>query len=129
MVDEMTGCKVWYFHDTKYGMVEWTCAQFDKQRQAKKPVKLVWLDNAGENKKLQPRSDQAAWKLNTYFEYNNQMQTSTKFYSWIGINTNCCKINGNDESCQPKSGVIIDAVCQGISNSYQVEQPNTHQQR
>ena len=40
--------------------MEPTCAQFDKWRQAKKPVKVVQQDNAGENKKLKDRTDQAA---------------------------------------------------------------------
>ena len=38
MVDELTGYKVLSFYDTNSGMVEPTCAQFDKWRQVIKPV-------------------------------------------------------------------------------------------
>ena len=41
-------------------MVEPTCHQFEKWRHANKPVKVIQQDNAGEKKRPQTRSDQAA---------------------------------------------------------------------
>ena len=69
MVDERTGNKVSNFNDTKNGILEPKGAQFEKWRQANMYVMIVKQDNAGKNKKLQARSDQAPCKLNICFEY------------------------------------------------------------
>jgi hypothetical protein len=69
LVDEATQLKFSDFYDTKSGMVEPTCEKLHKWREAGKPVKYLRLDNAGENKKLQERSDSSDWKLNIEFEY------------------------------------------------------------
>ena len=42
---------------------------YEKLRQASMPMKMVQKGNAGENKKLQARCDEAVWKLNIQFEY------------------------------------------------------------
>ena len=52
--------------------VESTCAQFEKWRQANKPVKVIQQDNVEKNKKLQANIDQAARKLNIQLEYTAQ---------------------------------------------------------
>jgi len=69
IVDERTGLKFSDFYATKNGMVEPTCEQFNRWKQANKPVKHVRCDNAGENKLLQQRCNSKDWKLDIDFEY------------------------------------------------------------
>jgi hypothetical protein len=72
MVDERTQLKFSDFFETKNGMIEPTCEQFQKWHQNDMPVKYVRLDNAGENKKLMTRSGSADWKLNIQFEFTGR---------------------------------------------------------
>ena len=69
MVDEKTQLKFSHFYETKNGMIEPTCAQLNKWREAGKPVSFVRLDNAGENKKLKTRTESSDWKLGINFEF------------------------------------------------------------
>jgi hypothetical protein len=69
MVDERTGMKFLDFFETKSGMIEPTCAQWNRWKDAGLAVKYVRLDNAGENKKLKERSYSADWKLNIDYEF------------------------------------------------------------
>eukprot|EP00957_Ditylum_brightwellii_P148840 11331415-Ditylum_brightwellii.AAC.1 len=50
-------------------MIEPTCMMLNKWQQGGKVVKYARLDNAGENIVLAERSDSAAWKLNTSYEF------------------------------------------------------------
>ena len=80
MVDEYSDCGFCKFFETKNGMVEPTLEQFSKWKQAKKPVKYVRCDNAGENRTLQIRSDSKDWKMNINFEFTarNTPQQNSK---------------------------------------------------
>ena len=69
LVDEKTQLKFSTFHQSKSGMVEPTCEQFQKWKAAGMPVKQVRCDNAGENKQLEKRAASADWKLDIDFEY------------------------------------------------------------
>jgi hypothetical protein len=69
MVDEKTQLKFSDFYESKSGMVEPTCEQFQRWKDKGKPVKFVRLDNAGENTKLQKRCESESWKLNIDFEF------------------------------------------------------------
>jgi hypothetical protein len=69
MVDERTQLKFSDFFDTKNGMVEETCEQLHRWKQSGREAKLIRLDNAGENKLLQQRSQSADWKLNFGYEF------------------------------------------------------------
>jgi hypothetical protein len=53
MVDERTQMKCLVFFANKNTMVEPTCVQLSKWKNADKTVKYIRMDNAGENKKLQ----------------------------------------------------------------------------
>ena len=68
-VDERTQLKYSEFYKSKNGMVEPTCEQFEKWRQAGYPVKFVRCDNAGENILLEKRCKSKDWKLNIEFEF------------------------------------------------------------
>ena len=52
------------FYDTKNGMIELTCEQFEKWKQNGHPVKFGRCDNAGENTKIKKTANSKAWKLN-----------------------------------------------------------------
>jgi hypothetical protein len=69
MVDERTQLKFSDFFDTKNGMVEETCEQLRRWKESGRGADIIRLDNAGENKLLQQRSQSADWKLNVNFEF------------------------------------------------------------
>jgi hypothetical protein len=69
MVDERTQLKCSDFFDTKNGMVEETCEQLHHWKARGRDTETIRLDNAGENKLLQQRSQSADWKLNIKFEF------------------------------------------------------------
>jgi hypothetical protein len=60
------------FYETKNGMIEPTCVQWNHWKDAGLTVKFVCLDNAGENKKLKEHSKSAKWKLDTKYEFMAQ---------------------------------------------------------
>ena len=68
-VDEKTGYKHSSFHETKDGMVEPMCVWFKKWESEKKAVKIIRMDNAGENKKLVKRLNSNHWQLYLTIEY------------------------------------------------------------
>ena len=68
-MDERTGFKSSMFFSTKDGMVEPTCVEFDKWKQEGKPVRILRMDNAEENKLLEQRSGSADWKLGLKYEF------------------------------------------------------------
>jgi hypothetical protein len=69
MVDESTQLKFTDFFDTKNGMVEETCEQLFRWKESGRGAEIIRLDNAGENKLLQQRSQSADWKLNVKFKF------------------------------------------------------------
>jgi hypothetical protein len=69
MVNERTGMKFSDFYETKDGMIEPTCVQWNHWKDAGLAVKFVHLDNAGENKKLKEHSESANWKLDIEYEF------------------------------------------------------------
>jgi hypothetical protein len=72
MVDERTGMKFSDFYETKDGMIEPTCVQWNHWKDAGLAVKFVRLDNAGENKKLKECSESADLKLDIEYEFMAQ---------------------------------------------------------
>jgi hypothetical protein len=69
MVDERTGMKFSDFFETKNAMIEPTCVQLNKWKTAGREVKFIRLDNAGENKALQTRTESSAWKFPIAYEF------------------------------------------------------------
>jgi hypothetical protein len=72
MVNERTGMKFSDFYETKDGMIEPTCVQWNRWKDAGLAVKFVHLDNAGENTKLKECSESADWKLDIEYEFTAQ---------------------------------------------------------
>jgi hypothetical protein len=87
MVDERTGMKFSDFYATKDGMVEPTCAQWNRWKDAGLAVKFVRLDNAGENKSLQTRAHSASWKLPIEFEFTARDTPQQNHLAEVGFAT------------------------------------------
>jgi hypothetical protein len=68
-VDERTKLKFSKCYPKKNDMIEPACAQLQKWKQVGLGVTHIRLDNAGENTKLQERTESAAWKSGVKFEY------------------------------------------------------------
>ena len=62
MVDEASGKKWSDFTETKSGMVEPTCEFMHQMKQRQIPIRVVRLDPAGENHKLEKRCSSVDWK-------------------------------------------------------------------
>ena len=50
-------------------MVEPVCEKFQLWKGAGMPIKILRMDNSGENKKLQQRLESSDWELNPEIEY------------------------------------------------------------
>jgi hypothetical protein len=87
MVDEQTQLKFSGFFHTKDAMIEPTCEQFHKWRQAKLLVKFVRMDGAGENKKLKDRSVTKDWKLEIKYEITAQATPQQNHLAELGFTT------------------------------------------
>ena len=72
MVDQATGKKWSEFTDTKTGMVEPTCEWMNQMKAKAMEIKVIRLDPAGENVKLEIRSKSADWKHATKFEFTSR---------------------------------------------------------
>jgi hypothetical protein len=87
MVDERTGMKFSDFYEKKDGMIEPTCAQLNRWKDAGLAVKYVRLDNAGENKGLKERIHGAAWKLPIEFEFTARDTPQQNHLAEVGFAT------------------------------------------
>ena len=72
MVDQATGKKWSKFTDMQIGMVEPTCEWMHKMKEKGMAIKVIRLDPAGENVKLEIRSKSADWKLATEYEFTSR---------------------------------------------------------
>jgi hypothetical protein len=69
VVDGRTGLKFGDFYETKNGMVEPTCEQFQKWKSEGHNVNFLRMDNAGENELLKQRCESKDWKFNVDCEF------------------------------------------------------------
>jgi hypothetical protein len=69
IIDEHTQMKVSYFYPMKNSMVEPTCELYHHWNQMGCPVKILRMDNAGENKLLDKQIHSKDWKLDIQVEY------------------------------------------------------------
>lgn len=91
MVTEREQLKFSDFFKTKDGMVEPTCVQLNLWKQAGKGVSHMRLDNAGENKKLQNRSNSKDWKLGISFEETARDTPQQNSLAEKGFSTIACR--------------------------------------
>ena len=87
IIDQRTGMKFSDFFATKNGMIEPTCENFFKWKEAGIPVKEVRCDNAGENTKLEDKCGSAEWKLNIKFGYTARDTPQQNSYAEVAITT------------------------------------------
>ena len=87
MVCEYTGLKFSDFFETKDGMVEPTCVKMNQWKQQGKPVKIVRMDNAGENLKLAKQANGKNWKLNLEIEYTGKATPQRNHLVELGFAT------------------------------------------
>ena len=66
-------------------MIEPTCELFYKWNQNDHVVKYVRLDNAGENVKLQARSQSKDWKLNITYEFTAKDKPQQNHLAELGF--------------------------------------------
>ena len=85
IVDEKTQLKFSDFFETKNGMVEPTCELFQKWKAAGIPVRILRMDNAGENKLLEQRCNSADWKFDIKFEYTARDTPQQNHLAEIGF--------------------------------------------
>lgn len=69
VVNAITQLKISDFFGTKDAMVEPTYQKINQWKLQGKPVKIVCMDNTGENLKLAEEANGRPWKLNLEFEY------------------------------------------------------------
>ena len=118
MVDERSGMKISRFFATKDEMVEPVCEQFQLWKGAGIPVKILRMDNAGENKKLQQRLESSDWKLNVAVEYTARATPQHNAPSRAGVSKHCQQGKDDDVSCQFANGRKVQAVRRGVQNGH-----------
>ena len=91
IVDERTQMKHSAFFNTKKGMVEPTCELFQHWRATGQSVQHVRLDNAGENKRLQQRSESADWKLGIHYEFTDARTPQRNCLAEVAFQTILCR--------------------------------------
>ena len=87
VVDETTGYKTSSFHETKDGMVEPTCARFKQWAKEEREVKIIRMDNAGENKKLVKQLNSPSWQLYPKIEYTARDTPQHNHLAEVGFAT------------------------------------------
>ena len=87
MVVEKGQLKFVQFFETKNAMVEPTCEQLYRWKQAGHAVQVIRLDNAGENQLLQKRSESADWKLGIEYEFTARATPQQNSLAEVGIAT------------------------------------------
>jgi hypothetical protein len=87
MVDERTNLKFSDFFGTKDGMIEPTCEQIGKWKNAGLKVKFIRCDNAGENKKLAQRTESSDWQFGINFEFTGRDTPQRNHLAELGFAT------------------------------------------
>ena len=72
-------------------MVEPTCELFQHWRATGQSVQHVRLDNAGENKRLQQRSESADWKLGIHYEFTDARTPQRNCLAEVAFQTILCQ--------------------------------------
>jgi hypothetical protein len=72
---------------TKDGMIEPTCEQIGKWKNASVKVKFIRCDNAGENKKLTQRTESSDWKFGINFEFTRRYTPQRNHLEELGFAT------------------------------------------
>jgi hypothetical protein len=87
MVDESTNLKVSHFYAKKDGMVEPTRELIKKLKNIEIEIKILRMDNAGENKLLQQRCESKDWQLAINYEYTGRDTPQHNHMAELGFAT------------------------------------------
>lgn len=69
MIDITTGLGINGFYKAKIGFIKPACQQLQKWKSEENEVKMLWKDNAKENKLFEAKEASADWKLLTKLKY------------------------------------------------------------
>ena len=72
-------------YERKNNMIEPTCEEFYRWKQAGQPVKFVRCNNRGENKGLENRMKISDWKLPVDFEWTARATPQQKILAEFGF--------------------------------------------
>ena len=120
IVDERTQMKHSAFFNTKKGMVEPTCELFQHWRATGQSVQHVRLDNAGENKRLQQRSESADWKLGIHYEFTDARTPQKELLGRSSISDHFMQRKSYDGTCQYANGYQIQSLSRMYDYSYTI---------
>jgi hypothetical protein len=85
LVDKRTERRFLLFTHTKLGMVEPTCTQLAQLLQCNKDVKIIQLDNSGENIKLVQQAQGVEWRLPIEFKLMAQDMLQQNYLAEIAL--------------------------------------------
>ena len=87
IVDQKTRYKTTSFHEAKSGMVLATCTTFQEWSNQGRPVKILRINNAGENKKLVETLNSKDWKMYPTIEYTARDTPQHNYLAEVAIAT------------------------------------------
>jgi hypothetical protein len=87
MVDESTNLKISHLYAKKDRMVEPTCELIKKLKNMKIEIKILRMDNAGENKLLQQRCESKDWQFAIDYEYTGRDTPQHNHMAELGFST------------------------------------------
>ena len=87
IVDEKTAFKISHFYETKDGMIEPTCQLFKEYQGKEKEVKILRMDNAGENKELVKQLNSKKWQLYPKIEWTARDTPQQNHLVEVGFTT------------------------------------------
>jgi hypothetical protein len=87
MVDESTNLKISHFYAKKDGMVEPTCELIKKLKNMEIEIKILRMDNAGENKLMQQRCESKDWQFAINYEYTGRDTPQHNHMAELGFAT------------------------------------------
>jgi hypothetical protein len=85
MVDESTDLKISHFYAKKDGMCEPTCELIKKLKDMEIEIKIIRMDNAGDNKLLQQRCESKDWQFAMKYEYTGRYTTQHNHMAELGF--------------------------------------------
>jgi hypothetical protein len=87
LVDENTSCKTTIFTDTKSGMITPVCTKMKQWATDGKEVKILRMDNGGENKQLVKTLNSKSWKLYPTIEWTARATPQHNHLAEVGFAT------------------------------------------
>jgi hypothetical protein len=87
MVDKSTKLKISHFYAKKDGVCETTCELIKKLKEMEIEIKILRMNNAGENKLLQQRCESKDWQFAMKYEYTGRYTPHHNHMAELGFTT------------------------------------------